>query len=311
MSLELYTSWKNRYETTKPIRGRAIECRPWSNRSRDWEQVVRVLTPLGEGYGARLYDTDCVVVAPNGDLFVKIDSWATPLTAEWITNRSRLRCYKKYNEVWIDVEGRSIPLNKNTTLHIKYNPENSKYTCDKEVTMEQKVVDKDKIKAVRHSVKELKDFVKVMMKLADGWVSHDLMAMHRIKDPTSTWARGYYELMGERFEQHQVRGDRMYTSTAESLLSCMQRVESDEDKVKLMLMLTEGVGSIDSKVIAVNEYEREYNGQKYKYQEETREYRYNPDAIVRRIDYIIKKGADVFTTKEVEVTKPMTNLVRK
>ena len=115
--------------------------------------------------------------------------------------------------------------------------------------------------------------------------------------------------MGERFEQHQVRGDRMYTSTAERLLACMQRVESDDDKVKIMLMLTEGVNCIESKVIAIEEVEREYNGQKFKSINETREYRYDPEAIVRRIDYIIKKGADVFTTKEVEVTKPMTNLL--
>jgi len=309
MSLELYKSWKNRYETVKPIRGRAVECRPWNNRSRDWEQVVKVLTPLGEGYGARLYDTDCVVVAPNGDLFIKIDSWATPLTAEWIMCRSRLNCYKKYNEVWLDVDGRSIPLNMRSTLHIKYNPENSKYTCDKVVKMEQKVVDKTKIKEARHSVKELKSFVKVMMKLADGWVSHDLLSMHRVKDPASTWSRYCYDLMGERFDQYQVRGDRMYVDTAKRLIECMQRADADEDKVKLMLILTEGVACIDSKIVSSEEVEREYNGQKYKSVNETREYQYNPDAIVRRIDYIIKKGADVFTTKEVEVTKPMTNLM--
>lgn len=309
MSLEMYKSWKNRFEVTKPIRGRAIECRPWGNRARDWEEIIRVLTPLGEGYSARLYNTDCVVVAPNGDLFIKTGGWATPLTAEWIQNRSRLRCYKKYNEVWLDVDGRSIPLSRDKPTHIKWNQESGKYTCDKTFKMEQKVVDKDKIKSVRHSVKEFKSFAKVMLKLSDGWVGHELVNMHRAKDHSSVWSRYCYEVMGEKFDQYQVRGDRMYTDTATRLIKCMQEVESDEDKVKLMLILTEGVSCESSRVIEIINEEYEYNGNKYQRNTEVRDYQYNPDAVIRRIDYIIKKGADVFTTKEVEVTKPMTNLL--
>lgn len=309
MSLEMYKSWKNRFEVTKPIRGRAIECRPWGNRARDWEEIILVLTPLGEGYSARLYNTDCVVVAPNGDLFIKTGGWATPLTAEWITMRSRLRCYKKYNAIWLDVDGRSIPLSKDKPLHLKWDDAKGKYTCDKVVKMEQKVVDKDKIKKARHSVKEFKTFVKVMMKLSDGWVSNELFTTHRVKDEGSVWNRYNYWLMGEKFDQYQVRGDRMYTDTASRIIKCMQEVESDEDKVKLMLMLTEGVNCESSRVIHVIDEEYEYNGNKYPRRTEVRDFQYNPDSILRRIDYIIKKGADVFTTKEVEVTKPMTNLL--
>lgn len=310
MSLDRYKQWKQRYETTKPIRGRTVECRPWgSNRSRDWEEIVRVLTPFGESYGARLYQTDCVVVAPNGDLFIKTGGWATPLTAEWIEMRSQLRCYKKYNEVWLDVDGRSIPLDRDKHTHLKWNEETRKYTCDKVVKMEQKVVDKTKIKEVRNSVKEFKTFVKVMMKLADGWISHELTSMHRVKDDSSAWNRYNYWLMGEKFDQYQVRGDRMYADTAKRLLKCMQEVEADEDKVKLMLILAEGVGCESSRIVSSEEVEREYNGSIYKSVNEVREYQYKPDSIVRRIDYLIKKGSDVFTTKEVEVTRPMTNLM--
>jgi hypothetical protein len=272
---------------------------------------VRVLTPLGEGYGARLYNTDCVVVAPNGDMFLRIDGWATPITAEWIRYRSGLNCYKKYNNIWVDVDGRSIPLDSDKPLHIKYNPETNKYTCDKEIKMEQKVVDKDKIKAVRHSVKELKNFVRVMAKLSDGWISNDLYEMYRTKENEDKgyWARWNYELLGNKFNQYEVRGDRMYVDCAKRLIKCMQEVQSDEDKVKLMLILTEGVASEESRIIKTETYEHEWSdGSKHQYSNDIREYKYNPDAIVRRIDYIIKKGADVFTTKEVVVTKPMTNL---
>lgn len=309
MSLDRYRQWKHRYETTKPIRGRAVECRPFGARREDWKEIVRVLTPLGEGYGARLYSTDCVVIAPNGDLFIKTGGWATPITAEWISMRSQLRCYKKYNAIWLDVDGRSIPLDEEKHTHLKWNEETRKYTCDKVVKMEQKVVDKTKIKEVRNSVKEFKTFVNVMMKLADGWISHELTSMYRVKDGSSAWNRYNYWLMGEKFNQYQVRGDRMYEDTAKRLLKCMQEVEADEDKVKLMLILAEGVSCESSRIVSSEEVEREYNGSIYKSVNEVREYQYKPDSIIRRIDYLIKKGSDVFTTKEVEVTKPMTNLL--
>lgn len=309
MSINRFEQWKHRFENTKPIRGRKIEIRPWGERRRDWEQVVRVLTPYGESYGARLYDTDCVVVAPNGDMFVRTNGWATPTTAEWIRYRSGLNCYKKYNKVWIEVDGRSIPVEGNA-LHIKYNPETDKYTCDKEVKMEQKVVDKSKIKEVRQSTKDIKSFVRVMMKLADGWVSNELVKKYRVIPETeSGWYRRYhYELMGIKFDQYSIRSNQMSKYTAEELIECMQKVEADEDKVQLMLILTDGMNSEDSRIIGTEEKQHTFGGNIHKYTEDIREYKYNPDAVVRRIDYIIKKGADVFTTKEVDVTRPMTNL---
>lgn len=310
MSLDKYKQWQHRFANTKPIRGRAVECRPFGARREDWKEIVKVLTPLGEGYGARLYQTDCVVIAPNGDMFIKTGGWATPITAEWIQLRSGLRCYKKYNEVWLEIgDGRSIPLDKDKPTHIKWDEETRKYTCDKVIKMEQKVVDKGKIKSVRHSVKEFKTFVKVMMKLSDGWVGNELVKMHRVRDQSSVWSRYNYELMGEKFDQYQVRGDRMYSDTAKRLIKCMQEVQTDDDKVKLMLILTEGVGCEESRVISTIQEEYDYQGTKYPRTTEVRDYRYNPDSVVRRIDYIIKKGSDVFTTKEVEVTKPMTNLL--
>jgi hypothetical protein len=308
MSLDKYRQWKYKFENTTPIRGRAVECRPWGQRRTDWEQIVRVITPLGEGYGAKLYDTDCVVIAPNGDMYIKTGGWATPTTAQWIEYRSQLRCYKKYNKVWIDVDGRSIPVSS-TPLHLVWDEEKRKYTCDKKIVMQQQVVDKDKIKAVRHTLKDFKAFVKVMMTLSDGWVSHGLLNLHRTyKEERSYYANYSYELQGETFTSWDLRGDRMYRGSAERFLKCMQNLTEDDDRVKLMLMLTEGCGCEETRVIGVEEHEYEYGGNTHKSQHEIREYKYKPSTIVNRIDYIIKKGADVFTMKEVEVTKPMTNL---
>jgi hypothetical protein len=53
--------------------------RPIADRRRDWEQVVQD----GDKYGAKLYDTNCVMFCPNGDIEFQSDSWATPTTASF------------------------------------------------------------------------------------------------------------------------------------------------------------------------------------------------------------------------------------
>ena len=309
MSIRQFQYFKNKFERVVPIRGRAVECRPWNVRREDWKQITKVLTPLGEGYGARLYDTDCVVLAPNGDMFIKADGWYTPITADWIRMTSGLPCYKKYNKIWVDVDGRSIPLTSSSPIHLKWNEDTGKYTYDKEIVMEQRVVDRDKIKAVRHSVKDFKMFTKTMMTLADGWVTRELLTTYRSQQEGSGyWSNYHYEVCGEKFTNWELRGDRMSSQVAQRLVKCMQDATDDADKVKLMLMVTDGCQQDDSRVHSVEDYEREYDGKVHKYQNEIREYRYEPKTVVNRIDYIIKKGADVFTTKEVVVTKPITNI---
>lgn len=314
MSIKKYEYLHNKFHNTIPIRGRAVEVRPIGERRRDWEQIVRVLTPQGEGYGARLYNTDCVVVAPNGDMYIQIDGWATPLTAEWISRYSGLRCYKKYSKIWIEVDGRTIPVDKNEKLHLKFknndfvNVERQfQYSCDKVVIRKQKVIDKDKIKAVRHSVKEFKTFVKAMMTLADGWVSDELLKAHR------TTSEGYYgwryEFNGEQYNQWDLRSDRMSQATAQGLLKHMQSATDPQDMVKLMLMVTESVSNIERRLVRTETKTVKWGDQEREVEEHIYEYRYDPKSVVNRIDYIIKKADEVFTEKEVVVDKPMTNLL--
>jgi hypothetical protein len=78
MSLSLFTNFKDRYNNTLPIRGRAVECRPIAQRRRDWEQIVKryiveegaLDVEGGEAYGAHLYRTDCVMYMADGSVHI-------------------------------------------------------------------------------------------------------------------------------------------------------------------------------------------------------------------------------------------------
>jgi hypothetical protein len=317
MSLNRYEWMQAKFERTVPIRGRAVECRPIGDRRRDWEQIVKTLTPLGEGYSARLYDTDCVTVAPNGDMYVQIDRWATPITAQWIQRYTGLACYKKYNEIWIDVDGRTIPIARGEKLHLKFkgadvvNVRNQdKYTCDKEVVREQKVIDRSKSKEARVKVKAFKEYAQVMMRLCDGKVTHEMQQEHR-KAGEYGWGNNYhYEILGETvrgWDLARFMGDSM----SKKLYELMQRVMvegTDEEKFRLMLCVMDTC-QVDSQVYrGQEEITWVWDGKQQTGNRTVYDYLYARDAVVRKIDYIVSKACDIYTTKTVKVDKPMCNL---
>jgi len=319
MALSRFERLKNKYHNTTPIRGRAIECRPIGERRRDWEQVVKVLTPFGEGYGARLYDTDCVVFAPNGDLYLQIDRWATPLTAQWIQRHSGLSCYKKYGEIWVEVDGRTVPISRGEKLHLRFKGDEfvhlrnqDLYICDKEVVREQKVVDRKKSKAERAKVKEFKDYVRVMMRIHDNVITHDIYQQYKATDKD----RGYWGAYQYEFPKFNMQftnwclRQHMGGDVAKRLTELMERVmtEGDDiDKYKLMLCIAE---SCQCETRLAGEYVEEYtyDGNTRQITRTKHDYIYNPDAVVRKIDYIIGKAKDIYTTKTIKVDKPMSNL---
>lgn len=312
MSIKLYEMFKRRYENTKPIRGRAVECRPWGERRRDWEEITRVLTPTGEGYCAKLYRTEVVTVAPNGDIYLRADSWSTYTTAEWIRYRSPFMSYKKYGRLWVDVNGKAYPLEGSQVLHVKYDEQNNTYSCDKEVKMQQKVIDRVKSKEVRKTIEPFRMYAKTIMSLADGWLSKETCEQHRIYDQVNVHRSNYhYMIHGEKFGRYDLTGSEYGERISNRLLGLMQQFEelSDHDKMTLIVMVTEGMSYVDSRVVETVDRESEWNGTKHIWQEHIRENCYPAKSVVNRIDYIMKKASDIYTTKEVDITKPITNLL--
>lgn len=317
MSLSKYEWFHNKYHNTLPIRGRAVECRPIGERRRDWEQIVKTLTPLGEGYSARLYDTDCVTVAPNGDMYVQIDRWATPITAQWIQRYTGLACYKKYNELWIHVDGRTIPISKGDKLHLKFkgndvvNVNNSeKYSCDKEIVREQRVIDRAKSKEARAKVKPFKEYAQVMMRLFDGVIMHEMVTGHRVLGDMR-WSNGYhYQILDQQVKGWDLRGY-MAQSTAKQLYELMQRVMvegTDDEKFRLLLCVAETCKVEQHIHIGEEEISWEWDGQTRTSKQHIFNRQYARDAVARKVDYITANACDIYTTKTVKVDSPMCNL---
>ena len=188
MSLSMFNNFKDRYHNTKPIRGRSVECRPIGKRARDWEQVVKryiveegaLDVEGGEAYGAHLYRTDCVMYLANGSIHIKTDGYETPTTAEFINRYlpRDMRCFKQYNKIWVKYRDQSYVLDSKRATVFNYHNLLDVYEIENPIQLEQKVIDRTKMKTARDKLKGFRDYAKVMLKLADGWLGNELVEQH-------------------------------------------------------------------------------------------------------------------------------------
>jgi hypothetical protein len=174
-----YDYYKQKYQNIKPIRGRAVECRPLGKRSRDWETIEKSADDV---YSAKLYRTECVRYHSNGDIQVVCGSYATPITADFIHTHSPFYAYKKYNKIWVQVgnnkggEHRLYPIPETEEgLTFKYVGEGETFTYEptSAVVVEQIVVDRAKAKDARKPMKPFLDWARMINKLSDGWVMNE------------------------------------------------------------------------------------------------------------------------------------------
>lgn len=321
MSLDKYKWFKDRYANTKPIRGRATEIKPIGQRRRDWEQVVKrwvveenCLDMEGvEAYGAHLYQTDCIMYMPNGDIHVKTGGWATPSTAEFISRYlpNSMRCYKKYNKIWVNQGDQAYPIDTTKATVFRFINNTDGYAIDNPQPMHQKVIDRTKMNEARKKLQGFRDYAKIMLKIADGWVSHELVEQH-----AQPWdANGYRDYWGRRSYKvgdsvllgYQVEGS-LSKQTAELLYTDMC---SDESQFpKLLCLITQASQNLESRVLRQEQADMpQRDGTTLTRTYTVREYRYDYKTVDNRINYIIKHACDVHTTKEVPLGKVVTNLV--
>jgi hypothetical protein len=319
MSLEKYNFFKDKFNNTAPIRGRSTEIKPIGQRRRDWEQVVKryvvedgALDMEGvDAYGAYLYQTDCLLYLPNGDIHVKTGGWGTPTTAEFISRYlpRMMTCYKKYNKVWIDYQSQAYPIDTNKPTVFRYNKDTDGYTIENPQPLQQRVIDRNKIKTAREKLQGFRDYAKIMLKLADGWLSNDLVDQHA--EPSAQhrdyWGRRAYKIGDEVMRTYDISGS-MSKTTAEKIYNAMCADESQYPK--LLCIICSASNALENRIVKTEQVERtDYRGNPMMETITTREYQYDYKTIDNRINYFIKNACDVYTTKEVPVGKLVTNII--
>ena len=319
MSIEYYNRYKERYENTKPIRGRVDDIRPLGDRRRDWEQVVRRETETGIMYGAHLYQTDCVMYAENGDVHLNIGSWESVSSAQFISIHSPwgVHCYKRYSKIWVEMkDGKVYPIQASQTFVVKYNKATDSYYTNESNTVTQKVKDRSKSKEFRSAVSEFRDYARNMIKLADGWLREEVVGKYK-KYNDNAWSNEYFEIGTNSVTRYNM-GYQMSEATAKMVYDYItNRPNEDIDEkidrfLNALCMICSGTQDLERQKIRTEERTRKYgDGTETKYTEDIYECRYNYQSVVRRIDYIIDKANkdEITTSREVVVgDKPRSNV---
>ena len=304
MSIRDYNYMKDRFETTKPIRGRSEDVRPIGERRRDWERVVQD----GDKYGARLYDTNCVMYHPNGDFELTTGGWDTPTTTAFISQYTpyRVRCFKRYSKVWVEIGDNAYPVPRSGTLRLNFVKEGEYVPAEVPKVM-QRVVDRTKSRDVRKTVEPFRNYCRNMLKLSDGWLSHDLVKQFEVASEHA-WMNKSITFREKVFVSWSLRGG-LSSDTAEELYQFMATA-TEEEYPNLLVLIAKATNYQDSRLI--HQYTTEHttsDGQKYHREHQTHEYCYRPQSVVTRIDYICQTANDVSKLVEAEVGKVVTNAV--
>ena len=328
MSIEQFKKFKEKFNTVVPIRGRPTEIKPIGDRRRCWETVAKawVVPPAAldmegfECYGAHLYNTDCVLYAPDGDIYLQANGYVTPTTAEFMSRYLPygLITYKKYNKLWIDGQklGGAFVLNREGKTILRFNPDSDTYTIDNPEKVVQKVIDRTKSKEARSKVKEFRDFVRIMLKMSDGWIRNEMVDKYatyenwgRVNDKVKevVMEDGAPKEVTHTFNHYDLAGS-LHETTAKTLYRMMQS-NDNEMMVQMLCLVVEGVNYEERITVRTEQYETTWNNKTQMHDRDIYEKRYKVDSVIRRIDFVVKAACDIHTTKEVEAGKVMTNLL--
>jgi len=211
--------------------------------------------------------------------------------------------YKRYNKLWIDraVGTKKIiaPLDKPVLVRWDTtNPNYEHYRLDAPATAMQKVIDPLKAKAARQPAKAFVNYARAMMKILDGWVTHDLRMQYYLPpnhDSNSEWYSHFY-LSDVKFDVSDMHN---LSNTTEDkrkyLYECMCSTDEARNAAnfpKMMVALTSGL----TKISATGTWDKQ-------------DRRFAHKSLTDKIDRFVLSMNDVHTTKEVVITKAMTNLV--
>lgn len=296
-----YTHYKNLYESTKPIRGRAEDIRPIGQRRRDWELIIHKVEDGQDVYCARLYNTDVVKYYPDGSVKLCIDSWATPLTAEFMHTHSPFYCYKRYNKIWVRLRGededKHYPIDRENGLLLV--SVNGRYEPSEPVVVKQKVVDRQKAKDARAPLKPFLDWAKMFLKLSDGWIMAE--TKEQIATPRYEYWNASYMYNLPEIKNNNGWGRDFYP---EPLIKFLQETD-EEGYLKALCIISESLQPQEVQLHKVVE-----NPENHNRQIKVHNYRYSYESIKAKLYRVMEQTGDIY--KEVEVAvgdKALTKVI--
>ena len=174
-----YEYYKKKWDTIKSVRGRSVVTKPIGKRYRTWETIEKREIDGQEVYAARLYETDVVMYYPDDSIGLRINTWATPTTADFMSIHSPFYICKRYNKIWVYPKGHGVdeayPIPDEGELRLVMGADGG-YAPSSPVIIEKQVVDRTKANAARAKIKPFIDWARSFNKLTDGWVMHDTRA---------------------------------------------------------------------------------------------------------------------------------------
>jgi hypothetical protein len=296
-----YEKMKQRWEETKPIRGRAEDVRPICKRSRDWELITRkVVSANTEGdveyaYSAFLYRTEVITYYANGDVGFKTDGWATPKTADFahLWAPRGVNVCKAKRMLWLTLShGERVPIPDGKEVKIRYSDTLNKWVVLDQKPLRQRVIDRKAMAEERAKIRGFVNYCKTMLKLSGETVHSETINQARAKYGNSMGFDGaHFQLLHGQWHTRWSRESKEdFKKALVDVLSYMQGDEPTEvwDKMFYCIALKETNSWLLDK----------YGSAQFK-----------ADAIQSRVDFLLKKLDHVYTEREVDGTCFRDNLI--
>ena len=308
MTYKNYEQFRNRWHNTKHIRGRAEDVRPIGERRRTWEQVVRGVDASGqETYGAKLYNTEVVTYRIDGMVELRCDTWATPSTAEFMTQWSPVPCFKAAKRLWVVLAGGvKVPIPESGPLIIGKTDQGWQAINAPKVM--QKAVDRSKMKEARERIKAFRAWAKTFLKMSDGWVMNETRAAYATQAEENWYTADYqfgtpdnisrvlkdiapskYEVAKYAREPEVLKENYNYEAAMDMLAS------SDiETRLRALFTMLKSIVPVSKRVVKTEGRTMDWGeGNSHKFECKWYDYQYNFEQVDRRLTKIIKDNEDV------------------
>jgi len=283
--------WANlKWESIKPIRGRAVDVRPLGRRHRDWE-LIRRREQFGSQpvYALRYHNTDCVEYHPNGDIVLFCGGWHTVTTGQFMSKHSPVWVWKQNNVLWVRCypEGPVYPLPSSKGLRFARG-ENGRYKPVDKVTITKRVVDRPKAKAAREHVQPFLQWAKTFLTLSDGWVMHETLKQSLGWATTEAGVYYYPDMLIDRRNQF-------------NLIQTLREEQNAETYLQLLCSFVASTPNEEREIAETIEFDRT-SMNRYRLPQQFYDHRTTYTVIYNHVYRLIQEFGDVYKTVEVEPT---------